>query len=187
MGRRKYWPIYEACEQAGLPVASHAFLAYGQPITGAGHASYYIEDHTSPPQAIQANITSMVAEGVFDRFPHLKVISVENGFGWLPSLMWRLDGAWKLLRDETPHLDRSPSQIIAERVFVTTQPIEEPARPADFLRLLEHFGEMKSHILLASDYPHWDGDNPDVVLPHSLSDDMKQGIRYDNARALYGL
>ena len=115
------------------------------------------------------------------------MISVENGFAWLPSLMWRLDAAWTQLRAEVPHLDRLPSEVIAENVYVTTQPIEEPPRPADIYTLLEHFGAMVDHILIASDYPHWDGDNPDLVLPSGLSDEAKSAIRTDNARALYDL
>ncbi len=39
MGRRKYWPIYEACVEHGLAVMSHAFGSYGQPITGTGWPS----------------------------------------------------------------------------------------------------------------------------------------------------
>ncbi len=187
MGRRKYWPLYEACAEGGLHIASHAFGAYGHPITGAGHASYYIEDHTGPPQAVQANVTSLVVEGVFDRFPDLKLISVENGFGWIPPLMWRLDAAWKLLRAEAPHLDRLPSELIQEHLYVSTQPVEEPPRTDDFVHLLEHFGNMADHLMMASDYPHWDGDNPDMVLPSVLSEEVKRGIRFDNARALYGL
>ena len=186
MGRRKYWPIHEAAAECGLHVATHAFGAYGQPITGAGHASFYIEDHTSPPQAVQANVASMVFEGVFERFP-VKLVSIENGFGWVPSLMWRMDAAWKQLRSEIPHLGRPPSEVIAERLYVSTQPIEEPSRPADFGVLMEHLGSLTSHLMLASDYPHWDGDNPDVVLPASLPAEVKRAIRFDNAAALYGL
>ncbi|MEE2775752.1 MAG: amidohydrolase family protein [Acidobacteriota bacterium] len=186
MGRRKYWPVYEACAEGGLHVASHAFGMYGNPITGAGHASYYIEDHTGPPQAIQANVTSLVVEGVFDRFP-VNLISVENGFGWIPSLMWRLDSSWELLREEVPHLDRPPSEIVAERLWVSTQPIEEPRRSEDFGRLIGQFGSMAAHLMIASDYPHWDGDNPDLVLPNSLPAETRQAIRYDNAATLYGL
>ena len=55
---------------------------------------------------MQGNVVSMVAEGVFDHFPTLNVVSVENGFGWIPSLMWRMDNAWTLLRNEAgvpPH------------------------------------------------------------------------------------
>jgi predicted TIM-barrel fold metal-dependent hydrolase len=186
MGRRKYWPIYEACAEEGLHVATHAFGAYGQPITGAGHASYYIEDHLSPSQSVQANITSLVVEGVFDRFG-IKLISIENAFAWAPSLMWRLDAAWKLLRAEVPHLRRLPSEIICEHLYLSTQPIEEPPRAADFHRLLEHFGPLADHLLLASDYPHWDADDPGVTLPHVLPEELKHNIRYANAARLYGL
>jgi predicted TIM-barrel fold metal-dependent hydrolase len=64
MGRRKYWPIYEACAKYGLAVMSHAFGGFGNPITGTGWPSFYLEDHVGPAQAMQANVISMVAEGV---------------------------------------------------------------------------------------------------------------------------
>lgn len=187
MGRRKYWPIYEACEQYGLKVISHAFGSYGNPITAAGWASYYLEDHVGPAQAMQANLISLVVEGVFDKFPSLKVISVENGVGWLPSLMWRLDGAWSLLRDEVPHLQRRPSDYIRERVYATTQPMEEPHHPHQFGEMLEQLGSMVDHILFASDYPHWDADQPDEAFPVRLSAELTEKFYFGNAAKLYGL
>ena len=186
MGRRKYWPIYEACAEHGLQIASHAFGGYGNPITGAGHASYYIEDHLGPAQAAQANITSLVVEGVFKRFG-LKFVSVENAMAWVPPLCWRLDAAWQLMADEVPELDRPPSEIIAEHVYVCTQPIEEPPRRRDLDTMFEHYGAMTRNVLLASDYSHWDGDDPHVVLTASLPAELQARIRYDNAAELYGL
>src|SRR5215211_4634858 len=100
MGRRKYWPIYEVAAENGLHIMSHAFGSYGNPITGAGWPSFYVEEHVGPAQAAQANIVSLITEGVFDHFPGLKFVSVENGFGWIPSLMWRMDSAWSLLKSE---------------------------------------------------------------------------------------
>jgi uncharacterized protein len=187
MGRRKYWPIYEAASKHGLQVMSHAFGSYGNPLTGAGWPSYYLEEHVGPAQAMQANIVSMVAEGVFEHFPTLKLVSVENGFGWIPSLMWRMDSAWSLLKSEVPHLKWPPSEYIREHVYLTTQPIEEPHRPEYFLQLLEQFGEMVDHLLFASDYPHWDADDPDFALPNQLPEELKARIRYENARKLYRL
>ncbi|MBV9170774.1 MAG: amidohydrolase [Chloroflexi bacterium] len=187
MGRRKYWPIYEACAKHDLRVMSHAFGSNGNPITGTGWPSFYIEDHVGPAQAMQANIISLVAEGVFDTFPTLKVVSVENGFAWIPSLMWRMDDTYKLLRSEVPHLKRFPSEYIREHVYLTTQPVEEPHKPEYFLQMLEQFGDMVSHILFASDYPHWDSDNPDMALPALLPESVKNAIYYENARALHNL
>lgn len=187
MGRPRYWPIYEVCEEYGLPVMSHAFGSYGNPITGAGWPSFYIEEHVGPAQAMQANITSMIVEGVFDRFPGLNVVSVENGFGWLPSLMWRLDSSWKMLKSEVPHLTRLPSEIIAEHVYLSTQPMEEPNKPEYFFQMLEQFGSAADHIMFASDYPHWDWDSPDGCFPVNLPAALQQKIYYDNAAALYRL
>ncbi len=187
MGRRKYWPIYEACQEYGLKVMSHAFGSYGQPITGTGWPSFYIEEHVGPAQAMQANIISLVTEGVFEQFPDLNVVSVENGFGWLPSLMWRLDASWRLLRAEAPHLKRPPSEYIREHVYITTQPMEEPHRRAYFHQMLEQYGEMVDHLLFASDYPHWDADNLDEAFPVHLAPELVRKIYFDNAATLYNL
>jgi hypothetical protein len=186
MGRRKYWPIYEACAKHGLHVISHAFGSYGQPITGAGWPSYYVEEHVGPSQAVQANIVSMVLEGVFEQFP-VRVISVENGFGWLPSLCWRMDAAWHLLKSEVPHLKHAPSEYVRGHVYASTQPMEEPHRPQHFLQLLEQYGDLVDHILFASDYPHWDYDHPDQAFPVNLPHELQQKIYFDNAAKLYGL
>ena len=34
--------------------------------------------------AYQSQLTSLVAEGTFDRFPELRVSLIESGFAWLP-------------------------------------------------------------------------------------------------------
>ena len=187
MGRRKYWPIYEAAAKHGLHVMSHAFGSYGNPLTGTGWPSFYLEEHVGPAQAMQANVVSMVAEGVFEHFPALKLVSVENGFGWVPSLMWRMDSAWTLLKSEVPHLKRPPSEYIREHLYLTTQPVEEPHKPEYFLNLFEQEPSLADHLLFASDYPHWDSDDPDFALPNQLPDEIKAKIQYDNGKRLYGL
>ncbi|MGB5904299.1 MAG: amidohydrolase family protein, partial [Xanthobacteraceae bacterium] len=44
LGQRRYWPIYEAAQDAGLPIGVHAFGFGGNPITASGWPSYYIEE-----------------------------------------------------------------------------------------------------------------------------------------------
>jgi predicted TIM-barrel fold metal-dependent hydrolase len=187
MGRRKYWPIYEACAKHGLQVMSHAFGSYGQPITGSGWPSYYVEEHVGPAQAAQANVVSLVMEGVFEQFPTVNFVSVENGFAWLPSLMWRMDTAWHQLKGEVPHLPHEPSYYVRRNVYASTQPMEEPHKPEQFLQLLDHFGDLADHIMFASDYPHWDYDDPDQAFPVNLPHELQKKIYFENAAALYGL
>jgi predicted TIM-barrel fold metal-dependent hydrolase len=187
MGRRKYWPIYEACAEHGLVVMSHAFGAAGNPISGAGWPSYYIEDHIGPAVAIQANVTSMVLEGVFEHFPSLKLISVENTFGWAPSLAWRMDNAWKILKEEVPHLKRLPSEYLAEHVYLATQPIEEPPHRRWFDQLFEHYPAYRERLVFSTDYPHWDADSPTSALSYIRSEELKHRIFNENARELYNL
>ena len=101
--------------------------------------------------------------------------------------MWRLDSAWTLFRGEIPQVKRPPSEYVREHVYLTTQPVEEPHKPEYFAQMLDQYGEMTSHILFASDYPHWDSDNPDMALPPSLPKATQQMIYFDNAKHLYGL
>ena len=53
LGQRRYWPIYEAAEEAGLPVGVHAFGFGGNPITASGWPSFYIEEMVGHSQCQQ--------------------------------------------------------------------------------------------------------------------------------------
>ena len=51
LGRRQFWPIYEAAERHRLPIGIHAGSAYRHPVTSLGWPSYYIEDYVGQTQA----------------------------------------------------------------------------------------------------------------------------------------
>lgn len=184
LGKRKYWKLYEAAERHGLPIAMHFGGSSNGPITAAGWVSYYIEDHVAAAQATQAQVISMVCEGVFEHFPKLRVVLTEGGFAWLPPLMWRLDRAWEQLHEEVPFLRKPPSAYIREHMRVTTQPMEEPPNARQFLQLLDQFGS-DDMILFATDYPHWDFDSPEDAFPAKLPERLERKIMAENARATY--
>jgi predicted TIM-barrel fold metal-dependent hydrolase len=184
LGARRYRPIFDAAAAAGVPVAMHAFGFAGHPSTGSGWPSFYLEDMLAHAQAFQAHLASMVLEGVFERLPRLKFVMIEGGFGWLPSLCWRLDRLWGRMRDETPHLRRAPSEYIRSQVWLTTQPMEEPEPRERVLGLIDWIGW--DRLLFASDYPHWDFDHPDHALPFHLGEAERRGFFRENARAVYG-
>jgi predicted TIM-barrel fold metal-dependent hydrolase len=68
--------------------------------TSTGTATTYYEDYLYNSQIIAPNqVLSLVAEGVFDRHPDLRVCLAELGFAWLPSLLWRFGKDWKALEN----------------------------------------------------------------------------------------
>ncbi|MEM7130433.1 MAG: amidohydrolase family protein [Chloroflexota bacterium] len=186
LGRRKYWKMYEAAVEHNLPLGIHFGGAGGGPITASGWPSYYIEDHAGMPQTFQAQIASMVCEGVFEHFPSLRVVIIEGGFAWLPSLAWRLDQSWSRLKEEVPQLKRAPSEYINEHFWLTTQPMEEPRQNRHFMQLLEELNGSEK-LMFATDYPHWDFDSPGLALPTNLPREMRRNIMSENARAFYEL
>ena len=184
-GNRRYWPIFEAAARHGLPVALHVFGAGGHPYTGAGWPSYYIEESAGHSTSCQTAVTSLVIEGVFERFPKLKVVIVEGGFAWLPALSWRLDKLYQRMGSEVPHLKRRPSEYIREHIWATTQPMEEPQDPRQLWEVIEWIGW--DRLLFASDYPHWDFDDPLRAFPPGIAHERRQQLFSGNARSVYRL
>ncbi len=187
IGNPVYWPMLEAAAHYGIPIAFHPGGRGMNPITGCGWPSFYYEDHVGYPQAAFSHLASLVFEGAFDRWPDLKVVMVEGGYSWAVPFAWRLDSSWRLLRDEVPHVERPPSEYLRDRVWFTTQPIEEPERPQWFVsmyRQLERAG-LGERLMFSSDYPHWDFDGPDTAIPRGLGDEPRRRIFAGNASALY--
>jgi len=127
---------------------------------------------------------SLIVEGVFDRFPTLRVALVESGFGWLPPFLWRLDKEWKGLRREIPWTKRLPSEYVRAHVRVTLQPIDGPPDPARLLRLIDQLGTDEL-LMFSTDYPHWHFDQPEDAIPAGLPPDLRAKILSENARAFY--
>ncbi|TBL76055.1 amidohydrolase family protein [Paenibacillus thalictri] len=187
-GHRSYHPIYEAAEKAGLPVAIHPGTegrGLAGPPTPSGYPSRYMEWHNILPTNYMAHVNSLVCEGVFEKYPGLKVVAIEGGIAWLPHLMWRMDKNYKALRDTTPWLKKLPSEYIREHIYLTTQPIEEPSVPEHLVQLIQMCGA-EDRIMYSSDYPHWDFDHPKLALT-GFPKDIRVKVQGGNAAALYGL
>ncbi|MBI3969283.1 MAG: amidohydrolase, partial [Chloroflexi bacterium] len=187
-GRTFYDPIYEAATRHNLPIAIHVNRGAGMGLlTPVGISSYFWEHHGSYPLMYGAHFTSLLCEGVFERFPTLKVVFVEGGVSWALPLVWRLDNHYERLRSEVPSLKRRPSEYAREHVYFSTQPIEEPDDPHDLVQALEWLGAERT-LMFATDYPHWDADDPVHVFGRlRLPQHVKDRILRDNALELYGL
>jgi len=181
-GSRRYLPIFEAAARKNLVVSLQFGGAPGNPPTGMGWPSYYVEEYVGMAQVFQTQVLSLIVEGVFDRLPDLRVALVEGGWTWLPSLMWRIDKDWKGLRREVPWNTKPPSAYVYERMRLTLQPMDAPPDERHVLQLFNQLGS-DDLLLYASDYPHWH----DSSLPIGLDDTVRRKILRDNAWAFYRL
>ncbi|HTU55104.1 MAG TPA: amidohydrolase family protein [Acetobacteraceae bacterium] len=183
LGKRMYWPLYAAAERHKLPVGIHAGSNYHNPPTAAGWPSYYTEDYVAQAQAFQSQLTSLICEGVFNRYPDLKVVLLESGWTWLPAHLWRLTKYWRGLRMEIPWVDRSPADIVRSNVRLSLQPTDAPPDAAGLARILEHL-QSDELLLFSTDYPHWQFSGTDAI-PAGLPADLVRKIKCDNPRATY--
>ena len=179
-GEPQYHPIYEAAERNGLAIAMHHC---GYTKGALGYGGYFIEWHATLIQAMMCQIVSFIVNGVFDRFPGLKVVGLESGFTWLPGLTTRLDRQYVQFRHEIPWVKRKPSDHIRSNVRLSTQPMEDLSAK----QLMNLFDMMGSDewLLFSTDYPHYDGDRLEASLPGGLPDDVRRKIFSENAIKTY--
>ncbi len=182
LGHRSYWPIYRAAERHRLPIGIHAGSTFRHAPTASGWPSYHLEDSILQAAAFEDTVVSFLAEGVFQKFPETKLVLMESGFTWLPTLLWRTNRSWRGVRTEVPWIDRPPAEILRDHVRITLQPADVPGGAA-LNKIIDH---MRSDELIAfsTDYPHWQFDGEDV-LPDGLSDAMLRKILIDNPLATY--
>jgi predicted TIM-barrel fold metal-dependent hydrolase len=117
---------------------------------------------------------------VFERFPDLRLASVENGASWIPDLLHRLDDA----ANRNPgFFAQHPNETFGEHVWVT------PFWEDDVRGLIDVF--RTDRLLLGSDWPHAEGtrrplDFVTETLAGLADDDVRQ-IARDNASELLGV
>jgi predicted TIM-barrel fold metal-dependent hydrolase len=185
-GNVRYHRLYEAAARHDLVVGVHAWGRTGLSPTASGFSRYYLQDYLSNSQLlVQAHLMSLVAEGVFDRFPTLRVALLECGFSWLAPLLWRFDKDWKGVWREVPWVNRKPSAYVRRHVRATIEPAQLPADPAQVAEVAEILGA-RELLLYASDYPHDHGDGPRRLLD-ALDAGAREAILAGNAAELYGL
>jgi uncharacterized protein len=178
LGRRQYWPIYKVAEKHKLPLAIHAGSQYRMAPSSIGWPSYRLEYYIVESQAFQAQLLSLILEGVFGKFPDLKVVLMESGVSWLPAFMWRADKTWKGVRVEVPWVEQPPSEIMREHVRLTTQPFDTPPDRDGVEALVDQIGSDRM-LLFSTDYPHWQFDG-DAAIPAHIPASIVKRMRSDN-------
>ena len=187
-GEAHFDPIWARLQDADAPGCLHVvvrfegaaapFRAWSE--SGAGLVFGFSMGATG--QLIPA-MASLVLDQLFERFPRLKVGSVEAGCGYAAYLMDRLDEKYHFFRDMAP-LPRKPSEYIRRNCYFVAEP-EERCIGA----MLELVGA--DNILWGSDYPHVDSrlEAPALIRQSVAGLDTASRARVmgGNAVRLFGL
>jgi predicted TIM-barrel fold metal-dependent hydrolase len=183
-GNVRYHPLHEAAERHDLAIGVHAWGRAGSAPGLSGFTATYMEDYVANSQIAQTQLVSLVSEGVFDRFPKLRVALIECGFTWLPSLLWRFDKDWKGVWREVPWVRERPSEYVRRHFRATTEPSQLPRAPDDRAALLDMVG--LDMLMFASDHPHVHGGGGAAVL-EAVDAEAGEAITRTTPSTFYGL
>jgi predicted TIM-barrel fold metal-dependent hydrolase len=183
-GQRIFWPIYEAITKHDLVMGLHWGGTSEDAPSPTGWASWFVEEYAEEVQVFGSQITSLVLEGIFQKFPKLRVAVLEGGFAWLPTWGWNMDKKWKGLRRETPWVDRRPMEIIRDHFRFSTSPIDM-GPPKLMSRVLDWLGS-DDMLMFSTDYPHYHNDDIEAFLS-LLSPAQKSKMMSETARSWYRL
>ncbi len=186
LGHPRFDPVYAEAERLGVPLAVHA-SGTDLSVQGTEPFPKFIQAHTvSHVFAQMRQLTSMIFEGVPERFPALRLAYLEAGAGWVPYFVQRMDEEFaKRGHVEARALRRRPSEYVRSGRLYFSCEADEPLLP----QAVAWVGA--DQILYASDFPHWDHGYPRSVKEladrDDLTEEQKRKIFGANPRRLYGL
>ncbi len=184
-------PLWARIEEAGVPLLMHVIVRSRRFVTGFVGDWYETPANRTFSFALGAlsqvmpACMAMVMDGLFDKFPKLKVVAIEAGCGWAPYAMDRLDEKYQHFSGFDLKLDlNKPSDYFRRNLWFVAEPEERTIGSA-----LELVGE--DRILWGSDFPHIDShiDAPGQVKGNvsHLPEYLQRAVLGDNARKLFAL
>lgn len=184
LGHQNYWPIYEEAEKLDCPLAVHGGSNRGMGLdTFTVMTASHVLHHPIP---LMISLVSFIYDGVFDRFPNLRVAFMEGGCGWLPCVLDRMKrnvGYYKHYKG--PELE--PLEYIAGgRVLIGCEGSEET-----LAYVIKRVGAKP--FAYASDYPHEvdfvaaQKEIEEMVERQDLSREEKQAVLGGNAKRFFKL
>src|SRR5438093_1338085 len=151
-----FYPYYQMAEEFDVPLLCHP-NSNGELVDRFDN--FYKTHVLGRPTNCSAALVALVLGGVFEKFPKLKVVFFECSAEWILYWMHRMDDDWEWAKDFpqiSGMLKMAPSEYIKRNCYVTCE-----ADEADLARPIGELGE--DHILMASDYPHFDSEYPHTV------------------------
>jgi uncharacterized protein len=153
-------PIWKAAVDHDLPIAHHSFTWTPPYFPGAFDLwdNVFLGRLASHPWGAMRFIASVIGGGIMDRYPDMRVGTLECGFGWLPFWGKRMDEQYAYV-GSTQELKMKPSEYLKSgRYFCSVERHEGD----DMFRMVSSF--LGDDVLMyASDYPHSECQFPETV------------------------
>lgn len=193
LASRAWDPLWEACSSLELPVHFHI----GASLTTMNYfGTYPWPSHDDDTKlAIGGTllfignarvVVNIICSGMLERFPDLKIVSVESGAGWIPFILEALDYE---MAENAPQaraaLSLSPSGYFRRQIYATTW-----FEHTNLATMVDAVGE--DNIMFETDYPHPTCLYPDPLKTaeenmRSLAPATQRKILGENAARLYHL
>jgi len=180
---RKFWPIFEAAQGMDVPIYIHPRDPSPQMFEPFDLLGFKVG--WSWAVEVGTHIVRLIAAGVFDTFPRLRLVIGHMGEG-LPFCLDRIDNryVWENeMSGVTPKLKRRPSDYIHENVTVTTSGMNFAAP----LRMtMEVLGV--DNVIFAADYPfEVVRDAVEAIDALDLPEEDKEKLYHLNAKRVFAL
>lgn len=192
LGHPKYDPIYEAAEDNNLHIAYHGAAGdkfrYDFPKQHQG-IQRFMTGHTLAHLWSQSQtVTSLIANGIPEKFPDLNFTFLEAGLTWVPNVVWQLNEEYEQKKGEVPILEQTPEEYVRDSFYFTSQPLGEPEQARQLQNVMDVIGV--DSIMFSSDYPHWDFDHPtelDKHLRSLFSEEEREKVLLETPKEAFGL
>ena len=141
-------PLWAAAQESGVVMSFHVGTgASPKAIRGAGAVVVNYVEAFVPGQRV---VTQLVASGVLDRHPNLRIFIAEGGATWVPSLADRMDEGYRHHGAyATPKLSTLPSEMIYRQVYASFQHDRTAVAAFDAMGY--------PNVMWGDDYPHMEG------------------------------
>ena len=182
LGHHIHHPVYEAAQDAGLPITIHTS---GNPVhrqTAMGLPAYFATHDINLAQNHMTNAISLVFERVFDMYPDLQIVWSGQGTEWVLQTKWRSTRYYRNIEEQAPDIDKEPWEYMQDNFSFTTYPMGrmDPEHQHSLWRMAGI-----DNVIYASGYPDWNSDTP-TDLP-DLPEEDKDKILRENAERVYNL
>ena len=184
-GQARYERLWATAASHEFPLSLHVLTnhngPYGVPFDQVDYSLRANADYW-----VRMSLSDMIFNGVFDRYPRLRIESSEHEAAWIPYFRWQLDWIYEhriLKRRQSAKLQRPPSAYLSENVFVSII--------YDNLAIAQHELIGADRMMWGSDFPHEQSTHPhsleaaNTLLAELDRNDAEQ-IAFGTTAKLYG-